>query len=85
MGDYCQIEREEYKRAQERKSPSFIAKREQHLIDLAQQVLDKAGRKSHQERKSLGPRLSNKINLHGSNKFEVDNFNTPKTSDLPQV
>jgi hypothetical protein len=49
-------------------------------MELAQQVIDKAGRKSHQERKSLGPsRFSSKINVEAtSSPFEVQDYNTPK-------
>lgn len=50
-------------------------------MQLAQQVMDKAGRKSHQERKSLGPsRFSNKVNLEATTPFEVEEYNTPKNN-----
>lgn len=49
-------------------------------MELAQQVIDKAGRKSHQERKSLGPsRFSSKINAQVTTPFEVQDYNTPKS------
>ncbi len=50
-------------------------------MQLAQEVMEKAGRKSHQERKSLGPsRFSSKINLEDPEQFEVDDYNTPKNN-----
>lgn len=55
MKEYCAIERECYAREQAKKPPSFIAKREMRLLELAQQVFQKASRKSQQERKSMGP------------------------------
>lgn len=69
MKEYCSIERECYAREQAKKPPSFIAKREMRLMELASQVCQKASRKSQQERKSMGPgRLSTKVN-QGSVKF----------------
>ena len=69
MKEYCDIERECYAREQNKKPPSFIAKREMRLIELASQVCQKVSRKSQQERKSMGPiRVSMKVN-QGSVKF----------------
>ena len=81
MKEYCEIERESYAREQSRKPPSFIAKREMRLLELASQVCQKASRKSQQERKSMGPqRVSMKVN-QGSVKFEAQNYNTPKNNE----
>lgn len=78
MKEYCDIERECYAREQSRKPPSFIAKREMRLLELASQVCQKVSRKSQQERKSMGPmRVSSKVN-QGSVKFEAESYNTPK-------
>lgn len=40
------MEREDYKRRQEKKPLSFIAKQEQELMALANEVLGKAARRS---------------------------------------
>lgn len=81
LQEYCQVEREDYKRAQQRKPPSFIAKKEQRLMDLASEVLGKAARRSEHRRTSVAPARPSARLLAGSNKFEVDGFNTPKNNE----
>jgi hypothetical protein len=68
MESFCAMEREDYKRKQARKPPSFLSKKEQQLMKLAEEFLSKnnrksyTGRKSRVDRVSLGPiRLSNQL------------------------
>jgi hypothetical protein len=79
LKDYCQVEREDYRRQQMRKPPSFIAKKERRLMELAHEVLDKAARKSEHRRNSLAPgRQSIRPGKETGGRFEAEGFNTPK-------
>lgn len=50
-------------------------------MDLAQEVLGKAARRSEQQRASVAPNRPSVRPHANSNKFEVESFNTPKTQE----
>ena len=54
MPEFVSIEKEEYYRIRNKKPLSFLAKKEQKLLELAKELLKNSHRKSHQDRKSLG-------------------------------
>jgi hypothetical protein len=49
-------------------------------MDLAQEVLGKAARRSEHKRPSIAPTRPS-ARLPGSNRFEVESFNTPKNHE----
>jgi hypothetical protein len=78
MKTYSNIEREDYFRIQARKPPSFLAKKEEHLMHLADQLLSNK-RRSFVDRKSVANnRFSNNLNMISKDAYKDEDYHTPK-------